>query len=173
MRRNYLGCDPGTSGAICILSPWTSETLFYDTPGGKQPPGNLCIELAYYAPTINVAAIEDVHSLYGMSAKSNFNFGRNVGMVTEAIETALAIQDNAVKLTKVQPKIWQKEVGITAKGKAIKQAVADLAHTLYPKARLYGPRGGLLDGRADALMIAHWLRLQEEPCLVDTHQEED
>lgn len=160
----YLGCDPGASGAICtIIECKNGEDAisFYPTPGGKQPPGYLCDELYNHHPDITYAAIEDVHSLYGMSAKSNFNFGRNVGMAQEAIIGALYMQGNGVELQLVQPKAWQKAVGITAKGKAIKQAVADLAHKLYPTAQLYGPKGGLLDGRADALMIAHWLRLKE------------
>lgn len=157
----YLGCDPGASGAICIIIECKNgedAISFYPTPGGKQPPGFLCDELGNEHPDIYQAAIEDVHSLYGMSAKSNFNFGRNVGMAQEAIAGALYLQRNGVKLQLVQPKAWQKAVGITAKGKAIKKAVADLAEKLYPQANLYGPKGGLLDGRADALMIAHWLR---------------
>ena len=36
----------------------------------------------------------------------------------------------------------------------IKKEVADIASRLYPKAELHGPKGGLLDGRSDALMIA-------------------
>jgi hypothetical protein len=157
----YLGCDPGANGAICTIieTQYDEDAIsFYHTPGGKQPPGYLCNELYNHHPDVTHAAIEDVHSLYGMSAKSNFNFGRNVGMAQEAIIAALYLQGNGIELQLVQPKVWQKAVGITAKGKAIKQAVADLAEKLYPQANLYGPKGGLLDGRADALMIAHWLR---------------
>jgi len=157
----YLGCDPGANGAICTITEFKNGEVgasFLETPGAKQPPGLLCNQLYNWHPEISYAAIEDVHSIYGMSAKSNFNFGRNVGAAQEAIASALYLQGRGVKLRLVQPKVWQKAVGITAKGKAIKQAVADLAHTLYPDAPLYGPKGGLLDGRADALMIAHWLR---------------
>ena len=61
------------------------------------------------------------------------------------------------------PKIWQKYVRVTVKGKAIKKEVAKIAQGLYPNAELHGKRGGLLDGRADALMIAHYgLKHMEE-----------
>ena len=41
-----------------------------------------------------------------------------------------------------------------------KKHVASIAMQLYPKANLSGPKGGLLDGRADALMIAHYLSIK-------------
>lgn len=156
----FLGCDPGAKGAICILDPEDKYAVFFPTPGGNTSPGVLFTTLhawlmAHQPPY--KAAIEDVHSIYGMSAKSNFNFGANAGAALTLLECLLPGQ----KIHRVQPKRWQKEVGITAKGKAIKKAVASLAHELYPEAELYGPRGGLMDGRADALMIAHYLSLQE------------
>ena len=95
--------------------------------------------------------------MHGMSAKSNFGFGKNLGIVTAIAEIA----SNTVNT--VTPKIWQKYIGVTVKGKAIKKEVAKIAQGLYPNAELYGKRGGLLDGRADALMIAHYgLKHMEE-----------
>jgi hypothetical protein len=157
----YLGCDPGAKGAICMLYPEHKLARFYPTPGGKDPLGFLSwayiSRSAFYMA--KRAAIEDVHSLYGMSAKSNFNFGFNVGAAHALLEAALWAGD--VKLEKVQPKVWQKAVGINARGKKIKTTVAELARKLYPECDIYGPKGGLMDGRADALMIAHYLYLQD------------
>ena len=42
----------------------------------------------------------------------------------------------------------------------LKVAVANKAEGFYPEAQLHGPLGGLLDGRSDALMIAHYLKLK-------------
>ena len=36
---------------------------------------------------IQCIMIEDVHSIYGVSAKSNFNFGFNTGLVTGIVQT--------------------------------------------------------------------------------------
>jgi hypothetical protein len=94
--------------------------------------------------------LEDVHSLPLVSAKSNFSFGYNLGVVT-----TIAIASN-VMVDKVTPKKWQKFIGVTVKGDGIKKDVAAIATRLYPDAHIYGPRGGLLDGRSDALMIAHY-----------------
>ena len=150
------GIDPGANGAIAVLDSLNPDSVaLLDL--------NKC---TIYAATewlrnhkIESIWLESVHSLYGMSAKSNFGFGRNFGI-------ALAIANLGTSGSDVQqvtPKVWQKYIGVTVKGKAIKKDVAALAHKLYPKASLYGAKGGLLDGRADALMIAHYgLKHMEE-----------
>ncbi len=94
--------------------------------------------------------VEDVHAIFGTSAKSNFNFGYNTGVVNTVAMAA------GVSVEKVTPKKWQKHVGVKAKGKLIKKDVAGICDRLYPKAGIYGPKGGLLDGRSDALLIAHY-----------------
>jgi hypothetical protein len=53
----------------------------------------------------NVTVIlEDVHSIFGSSASSNFTFG----FVCGAIEAVVVCHQ--LKLIKVQPKTWQKEI---------------------------------------------------------------
>ena len=153
------GVDPGTNGAIAVLDSKSPDSValldlkknsvcdtwkWLHTKGLTLEPSRIWIE--------------DVHSMHGMSAKSNFGFGRNVGIINTVAELLLNDSPN-----RVTPKIWQKYVGVTVKGKAIKKEVAKIAQDLYPNAELYGQRGGLLDGRADALMIAHYgLKHMEE-----------
>jgi|TARA_B110000438_G_scaffold295723_1_gene339205 hypothetical protein len=153
------GIDPGTSGAIAVLDSTNPDSValldlksnsICDTWNWLHTEG-----LALQSSTIWV---EDVHSLFGMSAKSNFGFGRNLGTVLTIAELLTGHDPNTVT-----PKIWQKYIGVTVRGKAIKQEVATIATKLYPTANLHGKRGGLLDGRADALMIAHYgLKHMEE-----------
>ena len=154
-----VGIDPGTNGAIAVLdseSPDSVELLdlkkhtiyeVFDWMEGK---------ISSFSP--GEIWIEDIHSMYGMSAKSNFGFGKNLGIVTALAEIFQGYMPKKAPITikTVTPKIWQKYIGVTAKGKAIKKEVAKIAQDLYPNAELYGQRGGLLDGRADALMIAHY-----------------
>lgn len=143
------GIDPGANGAMCVLD-------------SKDPVYSALLDLrksSIYEATkwlhnqnVDVVWIEDVHSLFGMSAKSNFGFGRNVG-ITLAISQIITKGEIAKTVT---PKIWQKFIGVTVKGKAIKNQVAQIAKSLYPLATIHGKLGGLLDGRSDALMIAHY-----------------
>jgi hypothetical protein len=51
---------------------------------------------------IFLVVIEDVHSIFGSSSKSNFQFGRSLGIL-EGVVNALDIP-----YVKVQPKEWQK-----------------------------------------------------------------
>lgn len=156
----FIGIDPGAKGSLCLLDTATKQMEFMHTPGG------LVTSLEVYTwvcmnhlnHTINAIAIENVHAIYGTSAKSNFNFGFNTGALHGIIGCT------GIGLEMVQPKLWQKQCGIVFKPKMRpadkKKTVAAVALQLYPKADIFGPKGGLLDGRADALMIAHYLSIK-------------
>lgn len=145
----FVGIDPGAKGAFCLLAPATQEVAFMST---TDKPVKLLEWFKEINRDLNLALImiEEVHSLYGMSAKSNFSFGRNLGRV----ETLSYATGNMVST--VTPKVWQKFVGVKAKGKLIKKDVASICDTLYPHVNIRGPKGGLHDGKSDALMIAHY-----------------
>ena len=143
------GIDPGASGAMCVLD--------------SQNPAHIALlDLKKHSiydsaqwlhdQKVDIVWIEDVHSLFGMSAKSNFGFGRNLGY---AIAISQIGTSGAIART-VAPKVWQKYIGVTVKGKAIKNQVAQIAASIYPSASLHGKLGGLLDGRSDALMLAYY-----------------
>ena len=157
-----VGIDPGTSGAIAVLDSESPDSValldlknksiidIWDWLQADMPTEYDNLGYKWSSRVLIKIWVEDVHSMHGMSAKSNFGFGKNLGIVTAIAEIA----SNTVNT--VTPKIWQKYIGVTVKGKAIKKEVAKIAQGLYPNAELYGKRGGLLDGRADALMIAHY-----------------
>tara|TARA_Y100001949_G_scaffold153226_1_gene140047 strand:- start:200 stop:676 length:477 start_codon:yes stop_codon:yes gene_type:complete len=145
------GIDPGANGAIAILdskNPDSVALLDLKKTTINNIHNWLHTQLRFRGSEIWV---EDIHSMYGMSAKSNFSFGRNLGSILAITELLKGIPPKTVT-----PKVWQKYVGVTAKGKAIKKQVAKIAQYLYPQAELHGKRGGLLDGRSDALMIAYY-----------------
>lgn len=158
-----IGIDPGRQGSLCLLEPDSpAPHLFLSMdPDGHQASAiltSLKITLKQHAGPVYIA-LEEVHSLGGMSAKSNFTFG---GMYWRA-RTILDCLEHRYEL--VTPKKWQAAVNVPAKkdrdpNDELKKIVARMAHELYPEASIYGPRGGLLDGRSDALMIAHYLRLK-------------
>ena len=111
---------------------------------------------------LTVCMIEEVGFIQGSAGKASVTFGRSIERVNIIPEIA------ELRVDKVRPKAWQKEIGVivpaTMSGpgnaakrkKFIKDNVASIALRLYPKAELHGPKGGLLDGRSDALMIAHY-----------------
>ena len=145
------GIDPGATGAICVLDshdPAHVALLDLKKHSNTDIYNWLHSQLRFRGSEIWV---EDIHSMHGMSARSNFSFGKNLGIVTTIAELMIGHLPKTVT-----PKIWQKYIGVTAKGKAVKKQVAKIAQYLYPQAELHGKRGGLLDGRSDALMIAYY-----------------
>ena len=156
VKQLFIGIDPGVNGAICILDPAAGIADFEKTTeDARMLIDALKIMDSFDTCSVRCIMIEDVHSLYGMSAKSNFSFGSNVGRVNTIAEATGFMVD------KVQPKKWQKAIGVksTTKGKDIKKEVAEICKRLYPNITIHGPKGGLDDGKSDSLMIAHYCYL--------------
>ena len=148
----FVAIDPGAKGSLCALSE-TGLISFMDyTEEVHKMSEWLKTFVDDEKIEIVMITIEDVHSIFGVSAKSNFNFGKNVGILHGLI------RGMGLPLDLVKPKIWQKAVGVTAKGKEIKKDVASIARRLYPDCDIYTPRKRLLDGRSDALCLAHYSR---------------
>jgi len=148
----YIGVDPGARGSICMLWPGAS-IAFCDT---KQLPAYICCGLTSIRENVVRACMEKNHAIYGSAAKSTWGFGYNTGILMGIFLVA----DYTVEL--ITPKIWQAHLGIKEKDsklrkKATAEKVTELYKDLLPKTNgLYGPQGGLLDGRSDALAIAHY-----------------
>lgn len=157
----YIGIDPGAGGALCVLDPSSNYPVLFMDLDPRDNASELLLSIRHevvQGPCL--VALEGVHSLPGMSAKSNFTFG---GMFWR-IKTLLECVPVSYEL--VLPKCWQNATGVPSRkfldGQLdLKQAIADLAQGYYPEAHLHGPRGGLMDGRSDALMIAHYLKLKQ------------
>jgi len=159
----FVGIDPGALGAICALrinSDGSHNIVFMDNK--INPMAKHVLLQTLNKEGIQMCMIEDVASIPGASAKANFTFGWNVG----ELRTLLDIQNFGYDL--VKPKVWQKIVGVsvptkfkgTDRKKRIKNQVADICERVYPGCSIRGPKGGLLDGRSDSLMIAHYSRLK-------------
>lgn len=162
----YVGIDPGSSGYICALEPGSNNVNFM---ANIDKPIDLYNGLIHISEHYNLkmAMIEDVHSLGTMSAKSNFSFGWNCGLLHTILQCA------AIPYDKVQPKAWQKFIGVKTKvrkkgapkvpaavrTRELKNEIAAICERLYPHVSVRGPKGGLKDGKSDALMIAHYCSL--------------
>lgn len=106
--------------------------------------------------------VEDVHAVFGSSAKATFNFGWSLGII-EGVLSGLGI-----RYTKVAPKVWQKEMwqGVTPIYKNEKKAIDTKATSLIAVKRLF-PDVDLRrseratkphDGIVDALLMAEYCR---------------
>lgn len=145
----YIGIDPGNKGYLCALIPESNKVSFMENNAKPIDIVNWLKSVEKMC-NIKVIMIENVHAIQGSSAKSNFSFGFNTGLITGITQTF------GIMFDKVNPKAWQKFIGVTKKGLTLKHDVADICERLYPNITIRGPRGGLQDGKSDSLMIAHF-----------------
>jgi crossover junction endodeoxyribonuclease RuvC len=94
--------------------------------------------------------IEDVHAMPGQGVTSMFSMGRGLGMY-EGIVAALKLPVHFVA-----PQTWKKKL-LTGMGKE-KDASIYKAQQLFPTiaTSFFTKRGRMLDGRAEALLIAYY-----------------
>ena len=142
----YIGIDPGKNGALAVIRESKGVSLVdFDLKAYI----NL---LSYFKKSYDMfIGIEKVHAMPGEGVKSSFSFGERVGELKGILST-LDFDNNTEW---IQPQTWQKHINTDSnRGK---KAIADSLLSLYPSADLYGPRGGLKDGRSDALGIANYI----------------
>lgn len=164
-----LGIDVGLSGAIAALDfppnrgTVPSRVEVYDLPTlatkGKTAKGSRTLDVVallrlldrLHAPSLIDgtevrAVLEDVHSMPGQGVASMFSFGRSLGV----IETALAA--SRIPFDPVRPNVWKKALRVPVAEDGIVLRVDQL---LPGYSHLWrGPRGGILDGRAEAALLA-------------------
>jgi len=164
--RIYIGIDVGKLGGIAIINEAGEVLELHAMPLiGKEYDIHKIADILRGRDIDSCkVVIEDVHSIYGTSAKSNFEFGRGRGIL-EGIVCALNMRHTMVK-----PKTWQKEMtdGIPkqfkmSKGKKVNdtKAIALLAcRRLFPNQdlrkneRCRVPSDGIIDG----LLMAEYCR---------------
>ena len=172
----YLGIDPGKSGGLAIITD-SDEIIVTATPVTKDNEIDIAQVNAFidfiitkYNTDIQ-CVLEDVHSIFGMSAQSNFQFGRVLGVI-EGI-----LGSRSIPFIKVTPKVWQKEIwaGTTpignATGKLLKSGLPHVkidtkgtsllvAKKLFPDVNLLATTRSKVahDGIVDALLLAEYCK---------------
>ncbi len=154
----FAGIDPGKSGALAILHPDNSVD-FFDVPKiklrGKELPAyaewQTSWSLALEICSVDKVVIEDVGSRPGQGVSSMFKFGRTLGFA-HAIVLGICPRPSVQFCT---PAAWKGKLGLL---KSDKGASREKAISLYP-----ATEGQLArvkdDGRAEALLLAHYGRL--------------
>lgn len=147
--KTFIGIDPGQSGAIAIIS---RDIQIIDCP---PTVAEMAAILRLYDGYDTKAIIEKVNPFYKSSAKSAFTFGGNF------FAWQMALACFRIPYDFVTPRKWQKVMFDSAKKlDDTKEQSFERATRLFPNLgiELKTPRGRILDGRCDALLIAEYLR---------------
>ena len=158
----YIGCDVGVTGGISGIDD-DGNIVFKE----RIPRIKTNVDLPALAKLFihddfdNIyVAIEDVHSIYGSSAKSNFSFGQIKG-IKIGIVTALQLP-----YVLVQPKTWQKFIWVPSDKVVVGSKTDTKATSLTPAKRLF-PKESFLaterstkphDGIVDSVLIAQYCK---------------
>jgi hypothetical protein len=145
-----IGIDPGLSGAIAILNAAGSIETLRDLPiirdaklawvdGGEL---QSTIMAALHGRSA-VAVVERVSSMPGQGIASSFQFGVGFGSLLGVLQAM------SLRIEFVTPAVWKRSLALSKD----KHASLDKARLLFPLADL---RLAKHDGRAEALLIAHW-----------------
>lgn len=145
------GIDPGKTGALAIS--YLDYALVLDVPmAGKKPAWSQWAASWYFALSEAQpakVAIENVSAMPKQGVSSSFNFGESLGF-------AHAIVLAACPLAIVEwpsSSLWKRKLGLSAD----KAESSEEARRLFPAMRDQLAR--VKDnGRAEALLIAHYLR---------------
>jgi crossover junction endodeoxyribonuclease RuvC len=155
------GIDPGLSGALALIAD--SEVKFFDKYiykiGGKSEYDIPVMRSLLVSERPDIVYIERAQAMPKQGVVSMFKIGYGFGLwigLLSALEIPYEI---------VRPQIWQNTFFSGMSKDDTKKMAYKVSSALYPKivTDLKGPRGGLLDGRSDALLIATYGLRKQSP----------
>lgn len=151
----FIGIDPGTTGAVAIISGKgegvTSAFVLMELYDFSDPS---TIEGLFAIPNYNsFAMLEKVSAMPGQGVSSTFKFGTAFGRAIGWLEMA------KIPFEYVTPGKWWKAVSDSApKGPDKKASALELARRLFPSAATRFLTRKKDHSRAEALLIAEYCR---------------
>lgn len=147
------GCDPGFSGAFCLLDTETRHLQMWDMPVVKKTVGKAVRsrmdmtgleEMIARLAGVPLVTLEDPGARSRQAGQMAFGIG--LGAIQYALHQA------RLRVEMIVPTKWKKALRVPADKK---EAVLR-AEEMFPLQRelFRGPRGGVMDGRAEAALIA-------------------
>ena len=185
-----IGIDPGIdTGGISSLSPDGLSVIMTPRIGNTDNGDIDLIAISrFILDSVDkvrdsgggsvVICVEDVHSIFGSSASSNFAFGGRRREPNAMFSMLVAMMDRygthegvSVSLEEVPPKVWQKEIHTTS-DKTYKASKLDTkatsiraAQRIFPMTDFTKPWSGkgkkpvkIQDGMCDAALLAEYAR---------------
>lgn len=156
----YIGIDPGLTGAVAVLRPHSSEV--HDLPtvaAGRgtvkrelDPQGVLRLLQAASGPDPARAVIERTSAMPGQGVASMFSMGVTRGILLASLAAA------GIPYEEVAPATWKRAFNLVG---ADKDQSRRLALQIFP-ARATSLARVKDHNRAEALLLAEWLRKRNE-----------
>lgn len=162
----YVGIDPGFAGAIGVMNAQGTSVRVFDMPVAEgERDRDRKLDLAglrdvyrtvTHLPDV-VMGIEWPTTRPGEGAERSARFGQQLGTL-HAFAFLMGLE-----FFLIAPNLWKGRLGLDGKDvKGANERAAEAFERYYPEhaGLIRGLRGGIMDGRMDALLIAHFLRMQ-------------
>lgn len=163
MGKTIIAIDPGEKGCITVLKDGEHDFIAIADHDREQI---ATIISQFFDPFAEVVAVmEEVHAVFGASAKSTFNFGEIFGFLKGVLITS------GIPYHLVQPKEWQGEIWINEdkvwRYKHDGKKMVDTKNTSIAAARRLFPSIDLRrtpkckspdDNKVDSLLICEYAR---------------
>ena len=156
-----IGIDPGLMGAIVRISDgdvfdMKDMPVVYIKKGKSGKNMYDIVSICNILRELNTgkiyAYVEKTQPMRGVRVQASWGLGYCEGMLVGM----LAMLNIPYEL--IHPKKWHNYFGIVKSKGDYKVQAYQIAKQLFPQAELTGPKGGLKDGRSDALLIAEYGR---------------
>lgn len=147
-----IGIDPGQKGAIGFISFNVAKDKTYDVIDMPEQIGKgLFLILKKIKEDHNsiFCMLEQAQPMPKQGVVGVFTYGMGYGKIKAVLEIL------EIPYQEVRPAIWKKEFSLIKKDKA---ASVKVAQQLFPNIEFYTERGRMLDGRAEALLLAEYGR---------------
>lgn len=172
MEKTFIGIDPGGKGFVTAFFPDGNKEFYSIEENDDLDLYRILKDVKERSHAVT-AVLEDVHSIFGASAKSTFNFGEIKGILKGLLIAS------EIPYTLVQPKTWQQEIWNNqdmvvsyrtikkADGVEQKRKVVDTKSTSINAARRLFPEIDLRknarckkidDNKVDSLLMAEYAR---------------
>lgn len=165
-KTTWVGIDPGFSGSIGVIDEHGRYVMHQDVPltGGEgrsreidaMKLAAIVIAILRFCPEPVRVFLEWPQTRPGEAPESSKRFGVGLGLM-EGVFAA-----HGIPVEKVAPNKWKGQLGLSGKEGAeldARRQAVEMAESFIkalPADVLRGERGGLKDGRAEALLIAWW-----------------
>jgi crossover junction endodeoxyribonuclease RuvC len=146
-----IGIDPGKDGGIAVIDREGKLVALSRMPLDTEKEIDVCALKLFEDTHQAFCFIERAFCMPMQSTISTFTCGIGYGKLISALEL------KAIPYSEIRAQVWKKHFGLLKQDK-IKSV--ELASNLFPSAKdlFYTPRGRMLDGLAEALLIAEYGR---------------
>ena len=139
-RSFYMGIDPGYSGSVAVVD---EGGAIFEVIRLDRTEHDVSTAVGVWAPRIQMAYLEKVHSMPRQGVSSTFKFGTSYGFCRGVLVS------HAIPFTEVTPAKWQQAMGCRSGGD--KNVTKAAAQRLWPSEKV-------THRTADAMLIAEYGR---------------